>query len=290
MDDIKLRSFITIAQCGSLTRASEKLYLSPTALMRQIDSLEKDLDASLFMRSPSGCTLTQEGAYFLERAQLILSEIDKTRFALLETKASPHTLRICYGNDYAMTSIDQFCAAYSITHPSVSFEFIPLPPDNWLEAIVTKKADCSFIVKDFQMQCVPTELCYTHIYDAQICCVMSANHPLAARSSLTMADLSGIKLATQLSQLGAFYQELENTGAVISNFSSASCANVLNACQNKNIHITIDLMTPQYYPLICIPLEVPTVSCGFVTRKKYPTVLQDFIDSCKNVNLAIGRR
>lgn len=56
-----LDTFITVADCGSITKASEALYLSPTAIMKQINQLEKHLELKLFIRSNKGLRLTEAG-------------------------------------------------------------------------------------------------------------------------------------------------------------------------------------------------------------------------------------
>ena len=47
-----LKAFVRVAECGSFTKAAESLYLSPTAVMKQINALEKHLDLILLERSP----------------------------------------------------------------------------------------------------------------------------------------------------------------------------------------------------------------------------------------------
>ncbi len=41
MFDGKLETFIKVAECGSFTKAAEDLYITPTAVMKQINALEK---------------------------------------------------------------------------------------------------------------------------------------------------------------------------------------------------------------------------------------------------------
>ena len=50
-----LDTLIAVVKSGSFTKASEKLYLSPTAVMKQINTLEKQLDLKLLRRTPNGC-------------------------------------------------------------------------------------------------------------------------------------------------------------------------------------------------------------------------------------------
>lgn len=56
-----LDTFIAVVDCGSFTKAAEKLYISSTAVMKQINTLEKRLDLKLIDRSPTGVSLTPAG-------------------------------------------------------------------------------------------------------------------------------------------------------------------------------------------------------------------------------------
>ena len=53
-----LDTFIAVADCKSFTKAADKLYISPTAVMKQMNTLENHLNLKLIERSPSGVSLT----------------------------------------------------------------------------------------------------------------------------------------------------------------------------------------------------------------------------------------
>ena len=56
-----LTAFVCAADCGSFTKAAEKLYLSPTAVMKQINTLESHLQLQLISRTNQGIRLTPAG-------------------------------------------------------------------------------------------------------------------------------------------------------------------------------------------------------------------------------------
>ncbi|MDY2781910.1 MAG: LysR family transcriptional regulator, partial [Candidatus Pseudoruminococcus sp.] len=53
--------FVCVADCGSFNKAAEKMYISPPAIMKQINALEKHLDMKLFDRTNQGIRLTPAG-------------------------------------------------------------------------------------------------------------------------------------------------------------------------------------------------------------------------------------
>src|ERR1700752_4867762 len=71
-----LRHFLTIAECGSLTRAAEQLGLAQPALSQSIKKMETELGVRLFVRSQRGATLTPAGGANLEDVRMSVSRID----------------------------------------------------------------------------------------------------------------------------------------------------------------------------------------------------------------------
>jgi LysR family glycine cleavage system transcriptional activator len=62
-----LSVFVAAARAGNMTRASEQLNLTVSALSHQIRTLEQRLGTSVFVRGPRGLKLTAQGAVLLER-------------------------------------------------------------------------------------------------------------------------------------------------------------------------------------------------------------------------------
>lgn len=69
MDIYQLKTFVAVAQGGSITRASELVHLSQPAVSAHIKALEEELGLSLFDRTSRGMTLTAEGKRLLARAE-----------------------------------------------------------------------------------------------------------------------------------------------------------------------------------------------------------------------------
>ena len=57
----QLATFVCVADCGSFSQAAEKLYLSSTAVMKQLNALERHLELKLLERTRRGTVLTPAG-------------------------------------------------------------------------------------------------------------------------------------------------------------------------------------------------------------------------------------
>lgn len=73
MEIYQLKTFVTVAREGSITRTSELLYLSQPAVSAHIKALEDELGLVLFERTPRGMSLTGNGAKLLAKAEQMIA-------------------------------------------------------------------------------------------------------------------------------------------------------------------------------------------------------------------------
>ena len=96
MERRHLRYFVAVAEHGHITRAAESLEIQQPPLSQQIKALEEELQVQLFRRKPRGVELTDAGSAFLERARVILGEVDRA-FASTRRTARGEQGRVVVG-------------------------------------------------------------------------------------------------------------------------------------------------------------------------------------------------
>ena len=91
-----LRYFIAVAEEAHITRAAERLGIQQPPLSQQIKALEQELGVQLLRRKPRGVELTDAGQAFLERARIILAEVERA-FASTRRTARGEQGRVVVG-------------------------------------------------------------------------------------------------------------------------------------------------------------------------------------------------
>lgn len=90
MYNTQLETFIQVADAGSFSKAAEILYITPTAVTKQINILESSLELQLFVRTHRGLTLTEVGKSLYTDAKYIIQysneSIDRAKKAMEEKK------------------------------------------------------------------------------------------------------------------------------------------------------------------------------------------------------------
>lgn len=79
MDELKLRSFLTVAESGSISQAAARLGIAQPSLSQQLLRIEDELGVKVFTRTSQGVTLTRAGQMFQEHAQRILGAMRDAR-------------------------------------------------------------------------------------------------------------------------------------------------------------------------------------------------------------------
>ncbi len=102
MDLRRLRTFVAVAELGTVSKAALRLRVGQPALSRQISDLQQELGLRLFDRIGRGLVLTAEGEQFLGDCRAILGHIDalgervdllrRGDRGVLKVAAPPHTI------------------------------------------------------------------------------------------------------------------------------------------------------------------------------------------------------
>ena len=91
-----LDTFLAVADCGSFLKASEQLYISPTAVMKQINQLEKELDLKLIERTHAGVTPTSAGVSIYQDSKFII-DYSKKALAAAKSRTLAYDTTFCVG-------------------------------------------------------------------------------------------------------------------------------------------------------------------------------------------------
>ena len=75
----QLTYLVTVAECGNITEAAEKLFISQPSLSAAIHNLEKEMGVKAFTRSNKGVVVTREGEELLSFARMLLEQADNMK-------------------------------------------------------------------------------------------------------------------------------------------------------------------------------------------------------------------
>lgn len=120
-----LRYFLTVVQEGSITQAAKALHVTQPTLSRQLMELEGELGQQLFIRGSRRISLTEEGLLLRQRAEEILSLIDKTttEFSAMDDASIRGEVRIGCGEGEPIRFIARTLTAMQRSYPFIQPHF-----------------------------------------------------------------------------------------------------------------------------------------------------------------------
>lgn len=92
----QLLTFMAVAKNGSFSKTAEAMYISPTAVMKQIDNLEERIGVTLFERTNHGLNLTYAGKSILNDAKYLVDYVARAEEKArdINEKQKEHPIRI----------------------------------------------------------------------------------------------------------------------------------------------------------------------------------------------------
>jgi len=126
MDGIEnLRTFVAVAEAGSLAAASRQMGIAPSVVTKRIDQLEWRVRSRLFARSTKRVTLTEYGARYLSSARRLIHDYDEV-FA--EMSQSPQHveghIRLKVPTPMAIAFMAETLARFQRQYPLVSLDVV----------------------------------------------------------------------------------------------------------------------------------------------------------------------
>ena len=116
-----LRTFVSVIETGSFTRAGRVVGRSQSAVSLQIQRLESLCGASLLMRDSRAPILTRQGEILLETAREILA-LNDTCFEVMGDPFLSGSIRVGIPNDFATSILPQVLGRFAQAHPNVTLE------------------------------------------------------------------------------------------------------------------------------------------------------------------------
>ena len=127
MDWDDLRVFLAVARTESLSGAGKTLKLDPATVGRRIARLESAIEARLFVKSPQGYTLTDQGTGLLSHAERAETAMLGAREALSGPEGLTGQIRIGAPDGCANYLLPQVLAAICDENPGLEVQIVALP-------------------------------------------------------------------------------------------------------------------------------------------------------------------
>lgn len=192
MDMTTIEMFQELARSRSLRQTAEAMGVSPTAVTRQLDKLEREFGTPLVERTPRGVRLTVAGEVIATKSRDVARELATTKQMIDELRGLRRGHVSVHVNGATISSIlAPALSEFSGMHPNISIEIIVSSAQGALDAAATGQTDMAVTMFAPADARVMTRFRMPVRHEP----ILSPSHPLAMHERLSIADLLGHRLA-----------------------------------------------------------------------------------------------
>lgn len=261
----QLETFIRVADAGSFNKAAEQAFITPTAVIKQINLLEADLGVTLFERTHRGLILTKAGNSLYKDAKYII-QYCKDSVVRAKNAMQENTNIIRIGTS-PMTPAQVLVELWPQIHeqcPEIKFQLVPFEntPENAREILKNLGQNIDVVAGIFDETMLNVRQCAGfELFRQPLCCAVSIHHRLADKRKLNIQDLYGEKLMLMRRDWSRYVDRLrddiwQNHSQIqIVDFDFYS-VDVFNRCENSNDVLMAVQVWDHVHPLLkVIPVE-----------------------------------
>jgi len=180
-----LKYFLEVARCGSVRLAASRLFISSSAVNRQILKIEAELGTRLFDRTSTGMQLTSAGKLLLEHVERTLADADRTLSAIVDLDAiSDKAITIAAQESVIGEFLSPVLFQFHIECPQSCSGFKAAGGNELNQLLLNAEADIA-VAFDNQVEADIEQIGETEL---TVGAIVSPTHPLAGASRLSLAE------------------------------------------------------------------------------------------------------
>ena len=288
----QMRTFIQVADRGSLSKAAEDLYVTPASVMKQMNALENRLELTLLKRTNHGIELTEAGRYIYDFAKKMIAESED---AVLKAKSIQQreikTIRV--GSSFLNPSnvltdlwnkISDFSTEYRI-------KIVPYNDDHEqiLSVVASLGKTMDFMVGVFGSQQMLSIGEFYELGRYHLCIAVPRNHQLASKDKLSLNDLHGEHLIVVKSGDALYLDDLRemlkmtHPQIIFEDAHYFYDIETFNTCEaTGSLLLTLDAWSDIHPSLVTLPVEWDfTVPYGLLYSPNISNEAAEFLNIIK---------
>ncbi len=288
----QLETFLRVADAGSFNKAAEEMYITPTAVIKQINLLESSLDVKLFERTHRGLTLTKAGKSLYQDAKYIIRYCEESVLRAKNAMQSDSSLiRIGTSPMTPAQLLVQLWGKIQVYCPNLKFELVPFEntPENAREILGNLGKNIDVVGGIFDEAMLDLRKCAgLELSREPFCCAVSIHHRLAVKDRLSIEDLYGENLLLMKRNWSSYVDRLRDE--IWKNHSQINIVDfdfynmsIFNRCENSNDILLAIAGWANVHPLLkVIPVDWDySIPYGLLHSPKPSATVKEFLRAAK---------
>ena len=291
----QLETFIRVADAGSFNKAAEESFITPTAVIKQINLLEDSLGVKLFDRTHRGLHLTKAGHSLYQDSKYIIQycrdSITRAKNAMQEDS---NIIRIGSSPITPAQLLMELWSRVQALHPNIKFQIVPFEntPENAREILANLGKNIDIVGGIFDDTMLDVRACAgLELIRGPFHCAVSIHHRLATKDKLQLSDLYGENLLLMHRGWSRYVDQLRDD--LWQNHPQINIVDfdfygmdIFNRCENTNDVLLAIPGRANVHPLLkVIPVEWNhCIPYGILPSPTPTPTVQQFLDAAEKVS------
>ncbi|QKE73325.1 LysR family transcriptional regulator [Arthrobacter citreus] len=190
----QMEHIVYAAKEKSITKAAEKLFISPSGMSQSITQLENELGIKIFNRSKQGVTPTFEGRIVISKAITLLSTIKELNKEIFDIKNKSEThLKILTAPTFTYM-IQETMVMFNEEPYEVTFEVVEENPASIIQNFLNQDYDFALIPATNEELKKERFIEYEHLHKGHMCIAVGKKSPFYTYDSVSPGELKTAKI------------------------------------------------------------------------------------------------
>ena len=284
---IRYEIFLKVAELGNITLAADALSYTQSGVSHAIAAMEREAGCTLFHRSKTGVTLTENGKALLPLVQDLINRqhsLDQAMDALSNRIAG--TLRIGSFTSFTALWMAKIIRDFQKQFPDVKIELTNGNYRDIENGITDGRLDCGFLTA---IENDPLD--FTPLFDDPMLVIMAPGHALAEQDALPLRELKKYPLLSQFQGSDHDVQQIFQKAKArpkMKYILDDDISLMGMVAQDEGIALMPEMMLETAaFDLDVIPMDPPqyrTIGLATPPIKETTLLVRTFIAFCKNYN------
>ena len=200
MEIRQVRYFVMVAQTGSFSQAAKELFISQSTLSQQIQQLENEVGVKLLERNTRKVTLSEYGQEFLPYAKNLIYDAEACLGSIMDVR-NMATGKLVIGVTYTFSSVMvDVLKEFIRDYPGIRLSIRTALMEELMDMLERNEIDLALSYDPGHKY---DNIESSELFRSGICVIARDTHPLAQKVSISLEELSRLKLALPVSGMQA---------------------------------------------------------------------------------------
>ncbi|WP_084635044.1 LysR family transcriptional regulator [Propionicicella superfundia] len=290
MDEQTLRVFLTLCETENTRDAAAALRVNQSNVSRAIARLEAELGTELFTRHGRRISLNRAGAAFRPDAAEIVERYEIGRRHLSQVTGPATSIRLGFLQSTARWAVPVLVGGFRDIAPGSRFELRQGFSRELFSWIADDALDVAFSTPPAR-----SDLAWTPMVEQRLCVAVPRGHRLAARASITPADLDGedfVAFSRTTEIRTVIDPMLQEAGAQVRIAFESSEVDTIRGLVGVGLGVAIlpepsqmDAAEPMHIPLV--PAHARRLGVAWSAERTNPASVRAFLEHCRGLDLGV---